>query len=134
MKKFAKVFSMMLVVALAAVMFTGCVLSAEKATEKLKKKDYTVVSSADSGLGAAVIKAAAGVLKAEDIVWGANKDGETVYIVYFKEKEDAKKVAEDKKKLMKELKIDESKDDEIVMKQSGNAVVIGTKKAVKLVA
>ncbi len=137
MKKFAKVMCAVLAVALVTVLFTGCVLTAEKATEKLEKKDYTVVSTTSDNAAAAGLKMLVGLLGAEDIVSGTKtEDGKTesVMIIYFKEKDDAKKMAEDKDALMEKLGVKEDKDNEIVMKQSGNAVVIGTKAAVKLVA
>ena len=137
MKKFAKVMGVVLAVALMSVLFTGCVLTAEKATERLEKKEYTVVSTASDNTAAASLKVIVGLLGAEDIVSGTKvEDGKTeiVMVIYFKEKDDAKKIAEDKDALMKKLNIKEDADNEIVMKQSGNAVVIGTKKAVKIVA
>ena len=140
MKKFAKVMCTVLAVALLSVMFTGCVLTAEKATEKLKKKEYTVVSTQDSQL----LRTAAGLVGLEDVVSGTIVvDGktETVTIFYYKEKDDAKKAAEneeqfkqDMKGVMSALNIKESDDNPFVFKQSGNAVVMGTKNAVKVVA
>ena len=131
---------MVLAVALAAVMFTGCVLTAEKATEKLKKKDYTVVSTADS----TALKGLVGIAGLEDVVSGTKtEDGkvETVTIFYYKNKDDAKKAKEneeqfkkDMKSIMDLLRIEESDDNPFVFKQSGNAVVMGTSKAVKVVA
>ncbi len=148
MKKFAKVMGVVLAVALMSVLFTGCVLTAEKATEKLKKKEYTVISTVSESdgsilgdLGSLVSKGTAKAIAtatgAKDVVIGSKtEDGKTeiVYITYFENKDDAKKMAESKDEFMKKAGITEDKDNEFVFKQSGNAVVLGTKKAVKIVA
>ncbi len=140
MKKFAKVMGVVLAVALMSVLFTGCVLTAEKATEKLKDKQYTVISTQDS----AALKAAVGLAKLEDVVSGTKlEDGKTegVIIFYYKEKDDAKKAKENEEQFKKDMKnimelcrVEESEDNPFVFKQSGNAVVMGTQKAVKVVA
>ena len=117
MKKFAKVMSVVLAVMLVSVMFVGCVGSADKTAEKLEKKGYIVTNTP-------------GLLKVESIVTGTKtEDGkiESVTVTYYKEVEDAKKAKEDADKAKKDS-------DDIVVKRSGKAVIVGTKKAVKVVS
>ena len=139
MKKFAKVLSVVLAVMLLSVMFTGCVAKADKTEAKLDKKGYTVTSTQSSNLiskSAAQAKAAlVGAAKVEDLVTGTKtEDGkvESVWVIYYKETADAKEMMENKDDLKKTFGSDDS--DNIVVKRSGKVVIVGTKKAVKVVS
>ena len=126
------------IVALALVAVMSCAMlvscggpasDPDKALEALKDNDYAAAK--DSTVTPAILKAI-GVDGVDCVVSGTNKDGETVTIVYFDEKDDVNDAWEDVEKIMEKITDKEDREDsDWVCKKSGKMIYFGTKTAVK---
>ena len=133
MKKSIKVLAMLLVV-LTLSFAVACAPNAdpEKAKASLEENGYaaTLVTDAISlGFTEALLGLERGDLVAG--VSAANGDGEAITILYFKKSGAAKDCYKEYKDKLNDLLKDEGEGKEVVAKQSGKMIYIGTKAAIK---
>lgn len=124
MKKFTRILALTLVLIMSVALFASCAApnkDPEKAKEALEDADYEVLLL-DEGLDA-FYEGLEAYLMAED------EDGEEVIIIYyFKDSAAAKDAWEEVEKEVEEMKEEEP---DLIAKQSGKMIYIGTKDAIK---
>lgn len=133
MKKSIKVLAMLLVV-LTLSFAVACAPHADpqKAKASLEKNEYAVTIVRDTfslGLTEGLLGLDQGDLVAA--VSAVNEDGEAITILYFEESGDARDCFKLFKDDLKDFLETEGEGKEVVVKQSGKMIYIGTKAAIK---
>ena len=133
MKKLVKVLAVVLVM-LTLSLAVACAPNAnpEKAKESLEKNGYAV-SLATDAFGLAITEGILGLDRGDlvAVLTAGNEEGEAITIVYFEEADDARDCYKEYKDDLKELLETDDEEKEIVAKQSGKMIYIGTKAAIK---
>ncbi|MBQ4587402.1 MAG: hypothetical protein IKC33_01120 [Clostridia bacterium] len=133
MKKSIKVLAMLLVV-LTLSFAVACAPNAdpEKAKASLEENGYAVLLATDAiSLG---VKELGFGLEHGDLVatlTAVNEDGEAITILYFAKSGKAKDFYKDNKDNLKKLTETDDSEKEVVAKQSGKMIYVGTKAAIK---
>ncbi len=132
-KTFVKLIALAMVAALACIVLASCGgpnTDPDKALESLEKNDY-VAEKVDSKLSLAGFSVL-GIDDLDCVVTGVNEDGESIIIFYFEDAEAASDEWDDIEKYAEELK-EEAEDENIdlVVKQSGKMIYVGSKAAIK---
>ena len=134
MKKLVKVLAVVLVM-LTLSLAVACAPNAnpEKAKESLEKNGYAVSLTTDA-IGLAITERILGLDRGDlvAVLTAGNEEGEAITIVYFEEADDARDCYKEYKDDLKELLETDDEEKEIVAKQSGKMIYIGTKAAIKV--